>query len=145
MTFELKHLLMRLRVYLAVGLLLVPALRHSAVVLSRANALDPAFRATALVQAYDGPRFDQLRQILKQTPRIGFIDDPAQAPGEHVHRYYLTQYALAPVIVLDDPMLPDVLVNSSDPTLIPQPRAGIHYELVADAGGGVRLYHARSD
>jgi hypothetical protein len=132
------------RVYLAVGLLLVPAFIHSAVTLSGASLLGPDFRATNLIQA-DGARYAKLRQTLKPPAWIGFLDDPALSPDNHTQRYYLTQYALAPVIVLDDPALPAVLVNFSDRRLVPRPPPGMRYELMADIGGGVRLYHLRSD
>jgi hypothetical protein len=76
--------------------------------------------------------------------RIGFLDDPAQPPGDHVRRYYLTQYAVAPVIVLDNPRLPTVLGNFSDQNQLPLPAAGTRYEVIVDLGAGLRLYRARS-
>ena len=146
MTIGLKRPLKRLRIYFAVGLLLLPAAVHAAAILSLAIGAwpDPDYRASELVQAYDRGGIGQLRHVLMPSTRIGFLDDPAQPPGDHVRRYYLTQYALAPVIVLDDPTLPTVLANFSDQKRLPRPAAGTRYELTVDLGSGIRLYRTRS-
>jgi hypothetical protein len=146
MTIALKPALSRLRIYLAVGLLLVPALVHAAAILSLAIGAwpDPDYRASQLVQACDRTGMCRLQEVLAPSTRIGFLDDPALPPGDHVRRYYLTQYAVAPVIVLDDPALPTVLGNFGDQQRLPRPAAGTRYELMVDLGGGIRLYRVRS-
>jgi len=44
-------------------------------------------------------RFSQLRQALKPGTVVGYFTDEAPESGDYVRNFYLTQYALAPVIV----------------------------------------------
>jgi hypothetical protein len=101
------------------------------------------------VQAYT-ERFAGLRALLPDRGVIGYISDSAaappredEAPDEHAayqgRWFMLTQYALAPLIVVRDPARPMVICNVSDPQEAPRICQGQGLSLVRDLGNGVAL------
>jgi len=85
---------------------------------------------------YDGPRYDAVRPVLAPGATVGYVED--RPPGERSH-YYLTQYGLAPAVVVEGPDAPLVLVNGRAEEEPAAARAR-GWRLLRDAGNGVRLY-----
>jgi len=59
-------------------------------------------------------RFAELRAALPQRGVIGYISDEPD-PNEKIKKYYLAQYALAPLIVVNEIDRPLVIGNFSSP------------------------------
>lgn len=92
-------------------------------------------------------RFDELREVLPPSGRIGYLGDPPVAgntPRErndaalrHFRRYLLAQYALAPVVLVENTE-PDLVVgNFDDGAVRPAPDG---FELARELGEGLVLY-----
>lgn len=127
------------RVAAALALVLVPALASAALSLADALRFDETYRHNDEVAFYDGPRLANVKRLLRPPARVGFLED-AYPPGESWPKPYVAQYVLAPVVVVNDAAMPVVLVNFRDAEAIPRTPPGIRYHLLADCGGGVRLY-----
>jgi glycosyltransferase involved in cell wall biosynthesis len=95
-------------------------------------------------------RFVELRDLLPSSGRVGYLGDPAlggDTPEEenatalqHFRRYLLAQYALAPVVLVED-IEPDLVVGNFDADAVRPPPDG--FELLRDFGGGLVLYRYR--
>jgi hypothetical protein len=87
-------------------------------------------------------RFSGLGQALRGNGEIGFLSDLPES-GEKVQALYLTQYALAPVVVHDNSQLPLVVGNFHHSPPSPDFLASRNMGLVADFGNGVMLFRGR--
>lgn len=103
----------------------------------------------AQVQSYTD-RYAALKGLLPPRGIVGYLSDgpgpPAsenQAPDKteayQARWFMLTQYALAPVIVVRDPNRPLVVCNVQDPTRVSQVCQRPGLELVRDLGNGIAL------
>ena len=103
----------------------------------------------AQVQSYTD-RYAALRGLLPPRGTVGYLSEgpgaPAsenQAPDEtesyQARWFMLSQYALAPVIVVRDPNRPLVVCNVQDPTRVPQVCQRPGLVLVRDLGNGIAL------
>lgn len=91
-------------------------------------------------------RFERLRAELPAGGEVGYLGDPeltgaiprdsVAAALLHFRRYLLAQYALAPVVLVEN-TTPDLLVGNFDPGRRPEPSG---FRLVRDFGGGLLLY-----
>lgn len=96
------------------------------------NRPDPVFTMTA--------RIERIRGELPATGVIGYIgpsDDPTEMRYE---RYYLTQFALAPLIIVDSPDHDLVFGNFIDAAL----DSPSDFVVVKDLGGGLWLLRKRA-
>ncbi|MFQ5666425.1 MAG: hypothetical protein ACE5I7_08330 [Candidatus Binatia bacterium] len=133
----------RVRACAAVGLLAAFALfsaartlRHAAPVLLRGRL--PADRITM-----NEGRFAALRTALAGHGVVGYLSplppDKLASSVQGIAQFYLTQYALAPVIVVNDPTQRFVVANffgrAAPPARVHRP----HLVTVHDFGGGVIL------
>lgn len=95
-------------------------------------------------------RFLELREALPPSGRVGYLGDPApggDTPSEredrdlrHFRRYLLAQYAVAPVVLVENTE-PDLVVGNFEAgDARPAPDG---FELVRDFGEGLVLYRAR--
>ncbi len=96
---------------------------------------DPEIRWAERVDHYDRARYAGLADILPPYGVIGYLDDGGC--DNPVQGYYLTQYALAPRLLVEDASRPWLLVNGrpDQRPLLPDGAS-----LVRDLGNGVRLY-----
>ena len=88
------------------------------------------------VAAHD-KRMAPLREALPRRGVVGYVTDVKGPAGDPIKRYYLTQYALAPVIVAQFPTYDFVVGDFDDPAKATPP-AG--YSLRKDFGNGVLLF-----
>jgi len=96
-------------------------------------------------------RFDRLRPELPTGGLVGYLGDPplgGATPSDsnavallHFRRYLLAQYALAPVVLVENTE-PEFVVGNFDPGTIPAAPPG--FRLVRDFGAGLVLFR-RSD
>ncbi len=128
------------RVRIGVLSVIVFALLSSGVALRR--ALDPPPWAVAQdeVSQYEA-RFQLLRSALPPKGVVGYLSESRHPPHDvdWARRFYLTEYALAPLVVVDS-IAPALVIgnfrsasperNVADPTLV----------LVRDFGDGVLLF-----
>jgi hypothetical protein len=92
-------------------------------------------------------RFDRLRQALPRSGVLGYIGHPdptaPATPGVpspallHFRRYLLAQYALAPLLVVEDTSA-EFVVGNFDPGTERPPPAG--FRQVGEFGDGLVLY-----
>ena len=90
------------------------------------------------VTRYEG-RFRELRSLLPSRGVIGYVGDvqPEQYTSEDFKRFLLTEYALAPLLVVNDTM-PDLVVGNFTPDRTPtQPPPG--FQLVRKFDDGIWL------
>lgn len=103
----------------------------------------------AQVQSYTD-RYAALKDLLPLRGTVGYLSEgpgpPAsenQAPDEteayQARWFMLTQYALAPVVVVRDPNRPLVVCNVQDPTRVSQVCQRPGLVLVRDLGNGIAL------
>ncbi len=81
-------------------------------------------------------RFDALRRALPRHGTVGYVSDRPEAGKE----FFLTQYALAPLIVVRHPGAPLVVGNFFDPDTAPGVAAERRLVLLHDFGDGVALF-----
>ena len=84
-------------------------------------------------------RFAALKAALPQHAVIGYVGESrTKSGGNALSDYYLTQYALAPLVVDDSPNHP--LVVGNFPTALPSQPPSENLQLVKDFGNGVLLF-----
>jgi hypothetical protein len=96
------------------------------------------------ISAYEH-RFQELRTVLPQSGVVGYWGHPeltTALPGQglahlHFQRFLLTQYALAPVLLIEGTE-PEFVVGNFDPGAVPPSPQGLR--LVRDFGNGVVLF-----
>jgi hypothetical protein len=86
-------------------------------------------------------RFSELRRALPEYGVVGYFG----APSESVSDYYLTQYALAPLVVDRSRDHKLVIGNFPHPPHVPPPGTETDLLLVRDFGNGVLLFEKRGD
>jgi hypothetical protein len=90
-------------------------------------------------------RFQELRTVLPEGGVVGYQGHPdltTALPGQglahlHVRQFLLTQYALAPVLLIEGTE-PEFVVGNFDPGAVPLPPQGLR--VVRDFGNGVVLF-----
>jgi hypothetical protein len=90
-------------------------------------------------------RFQELRTVLPERGIVGYQGHPeltTALPGQglahlHFQRFLLTQYALAPVLLVEGTE-PEFVVGNFDPGAVPPLPQGL--QLVRDFGNGVLLF-----
>jgi hypothetical protein len=90
--------------------------------------------SSAQIDNFSDRRFALLKAALPQRGVVGYLGESGPLA---IGRYYLTQYALAPLVVENSPNHALVIANfpSSPPTARPE-----NLRLVKDFGNGVLLY-----
>jgi hypothetical protein len=88
-------------------------------------------------------RFDSLKKVLPDRGVIGYICD-ASVPSDSgkvqdIRRYYLTQYALSPLIILDTPHCKQVIGNFHEAEIDSQIYRQWNVEVLAKFDGVVWL------
>ncbi|SRR6266851_5193114 len=87
-------------------------------------------------------RFSELRRALPECGVVGYLGDPGESG---VADYYLTQYALAPLVVERSRDHKLVIGNFPSPPHVPSPRTETDLVLVRDFGNGVLLFAKRGN
>jgi hypothetical protein len=126
----------RARVELGILLLILLCLNSSIYLLKQSGPPRRHLYGKDEISLYDG-RFDGVKAMLPAHGVVGYIGDP-QGESDAVMDYYLTQYALSPLIVDRSAAHHLVIGNFSDANLA----ALVDHDLtlVRDFGNGVRLY-----
>lgn len=124
-----------LRVHVAVGLLVSLALLSGLRFLVQIAALARGAGGPDEVSLYD-QRFAPVRRALPRLGTVGYLSDRPDADRE----FFMTQYALAPVVVVADTRAPLVVGNFFDPDLALGLAAERRLALLQDFGAGVALY-----
>ena len=107
--------------------------------LKQAGQLHPGFSGADTQSLYD-KRFDDLRKMLPKHGVVGYFGD-SQTDQPGVAHYYLTQYALAPLVVDNSIDHHFVVGNFADPnSTVPMNHDLV---LVRDFGNGVILLENR--
>jgi hypothetical protein len=90
-----------------------------------------------LVVGYDEQRFAGVAALLPPGGVVGYVEDdpPDSAMTQH---YYLTQYVLAPCVLVNDSRRAVVLVDGRPEAEVRPPMAG--GRMLRDLGNGVRLF-----
>jgi hypothetical protein len=92
-------------------------------------------------------RFQKLRQTLPSRGVVGYVSDsnPEGFPRnrEYFRRYYLTQYSLAPLVVVNSTE-PDLLIGDVDSAAHSERVITPGFTLVKDFGDGVMLFRRGS-
>jgi len=97
----------------------------------------PQERHPEIVAEYDERRFVGLAGALEAGEIVGYVaDEPDSATA--TRSYYLTQYVLAPCVLVEDDRRPLVLVDGRPERAVRPPRTG--GRLLRDWGNGVRLF-----
>lgn len=75
-------------------------------------------------------RFDELRPLLSGVPRLEYraaSERPLElVEGRALHRATLAQYSLAPVLLVHEPGLAPILVESATPAAVARPDESLH-------------------
>jgi hypothetical protein len=83
-------------------------------------------------------RLLELRRLLPASGRVGYVTDELPwSSNEATERYYLTQYAVAPVVVVPEPNQEWVIGNFHDVRSASAPR---DMHVARDFGGGLILF-----
>ncbi len=97
-------------------------------------------RETYGIAGFEG-HYEPLRQVLPKRGVVGYITEPSRDPADPitVAEFYVTQYALAPVIVVNSPNQDYVIGNFRT---APQPSYYFdrNLTLLKDFGNGVALF-----
>jgi hypothetical protein len=121
---------------LLVGAALLPVL---SVALDLLQSGLPAWREADAITAFDR-RLAPLRTALGTRSTVGYLPPPAADAKDSAAGLYLTRYALAPVLVLEDPGQPVIVADGvRDPAALPST-----HEVARDFGGGLLLLRQRS-
>jgi hypothetical protein len=122
-------------VRVAVALLVATAVLSGVRLAVRVAALALDWQRPDEVTGYE-ERFHALRRLLPPHGVVGYLSDRHDA----VKEFYLTQYALAPVIVVRDARAPLVVGNFFDPEAAAALAAAHRLTPVRDFGEGVVLF-----
>lgn len=90
-------------------------------------------------------RLGRLREMLPRHATVGYVDDFPAGPLDTPGKFLLTQYVLAPVLVVPGPHQPLVIRNMHRPQNQPLTAAERRWTLVEDLGNGVHLYRTETD
>ena len=89
------------------------------------------------ITSYEG-RYRELRQALPRQGIIGYVSGTEQFGTEEFKRFLLTEYALAPLVLIRD-STPDLVVGNFHPDRVPAEPPSPDLRLVRDFGDGVWL------
>lgn len=88
-------------------------------------------------------RFEGLGKVLPPHAVVGYVSEiqtwSVLVDANAVKQYYLTQYALAPVIVVNNPNLELVVANFSNPNSVSELPMTRGFVVLEDFGDGVAL------
>jgi hypothetical protein len=90
------------------------------------------------VEAFDN-RFTNLRNTVTPNTVFGYISDNPERTQVNQAEYYLTQYALAPAVVIESPNAQLVVANTHTPTPNVAALKSNNLALIQDFGNGVLL------
>jgi hypothetical protein len=90
-------------------------------------------------------RFGELKKELARKRVVGYFSEDPPDSREYLRNYYLTQYALSPVIVLPELNRDLVVGNFSKLAAPPQVVKQKDLYLLRDYGNGVFLYRGREE
>lgn len=132
--------MLRLRPHLGVTILLTAAAISCGVSLTQAVQLRSDYRYADVVAVYEERRLNDLRPLLPPFTKVEYVKDNPLKSERFAPTGYLTQYFLAPaVVVIDGGPQTWVLVDGR-PGAEPAVEATRRLVLVHDAGNGVRLF-----
>ena len=133
----------RARVGLAAGLVLLYSAASGFGRVRR--ALEHRSFAQDEITAYEG-RFQSLRRALPSSGVVGYLGDPKLSAGDgeeskqtallHFRRYLLAQYAVAPILLVENTD-PDLLIGNFEPGMPGEVPPG--FAVARDFGDGVVL------
>jgi hypothetical protein len=122
----------QIAVFLLIGVALVSALSLLLdVYKSYADSSDQ-------IDVFQG-RFASLRKALPSHGVVGYVTDAAPDLATRSTEYYLTQYTLSPIILVDDPTQPLVVSNFHTATPNPQLLQSRGLVTIQDFGNGAVL------
>ncbi len=124
-----------IRAAVAVGLLVALALASDAWFLVWTLEVRAAREGPLLATYYEG-RFAPLRPLLPRRGVVGYVSDRPDSEEE----YFLTQYALAPLLLDRRGAHAVVVGNFFDPARAPAIAARMRLVLLRDLGEGVMLF-----
>ena len=124
-----------IRAAVAVALLVALALATNGQFLVRMVRFRVAYEGPNLATYYQA-RFAPLRPLLPRRGVVGYVSDRLDADQE----YFLTQYALAPLLLDRGGPHAVVVGNFFDPARAPVIAARMRLVLVRDVGEGVMLF-----
>jgi hypothetical protein len=146
------------RVRLTIASVLVAGGVSGGFTLGHALYVGSDYRSNDLVLEHENGRLAGLRPVLPRQGVIGYIHDPNGDWESNVRVYYLSQYALNPLILVEDVEPPFVVANYLMPSHRPLPQPGRQLVmpvqrrsptdpthslfLLADVGNGVQCYRA---
>ena len=84
-------------------------------------------------------RFASIRKALPAHGVVGYATDATSDQTTRSAEYYLTQYALSPVVVVEDSTQPLVVANFHTSSVNPEVLRARHLVPVQDFGNGVFL------
>ena len=90
-------------------------------------------------------RFAELRRVLKLGGVVGYISDETPESKGYLGNFYLTQYALVPVIVTMQTERQWVVGNFWKTGKVPAMAPNRRLYLWKDFGGGVALFQSKSE
>ena len=88
-------------------------------------------------------RYRELKLALPRRGVIGYVSGAGPFGTEEFRRYLLTEYALAPLVVIND-TTPDLIVGNFHPDSVPAGPPSPGLQLVRDFGDGVWLLRRTS-
>ena len=83
-------------------------------------------------------RYRELRQALPHQGVIGYIHGTEQFGTDEFKRFLLTEYALAPLVLIND-TTPELIVGNFHPDSVPAAPPAPNLQLLRDFGDGVWL------
>lgn len=129
----------RIRSILGLVVLLGAAAISCAVSLIEAVQLHPDYRYADVAAEYEQQRLHTVRPLLPPFTKVEYIYEQPY-PGRIPPTGYLTQYYLAPVIIVIDGGPQAYVLVDGRPNVEPTFDGTRRLVLVHDAGNGVRLY-----
>jgi hypothetical protein len=131
--------MLRVRSILGLVVLLGAAAISCAVSLTEAVQLRPDYRYADVAADYEQQRLHDVRPLLPPFTKVEFVN-ANPFPGRTPPTGYLTQYYLAPAIVVIDGGPQVYVLVDGRPDVEPTLDVTRRLVLVHDAGNGVRLY-----
>jgi hypothetical protein len=111
---------------------MVSSLRFASSIFQRSGAFDPV--------SWYGSRLAAVKRALPPRGLVGYLGEEKSAVVHVNGQYYLSQYALAPVVLVFNSAAPDlVLGNFHDPRAQARSFAELGLESKTDFGNGVKL------
>lgn len=131
-----------IRAKIAVGILVLVALISNIRLLSRTLRSHPDLFAADEITRHED-RLAEVKECLPSYGVVGYAGDEHFGDREQEMSFYATQYALAPLIVVNAIDREWVVGCFRGDALLPQTGAGSDLILVKDLSNGVRLFRRR--